>query len=270
LGHRASGAVARVLAATGYPEEAEDVVRSIDDAVALAQEVTALVPVMVAAGDVERVEVLIQMVYPPWRAAALSALARALATGGDTARAAAVADRAEATARASGGPRWQAAGLIAVAQAVVVTDDIARVKDLAAQVKALAQTIGDPHWQAQSLAGLAQVMAAIGATAEAEPPLAMAERILRSTSWPDEEAVIEGLAAIGRSDRAEVRAHSLADTPYAHARALTAVAKHVSPDRARRLVVQAFQAYDWLVPLSALAKLQPTALAALADDFLSR
>jgi hypothetical protein len=51
---------------------------------------------------------------------------------------------------------------------------------------------------------------------------------------------------------------------------LTAVAKHVPPDHARRLVVQAFQLFNWTFPLPALARLQPAALAALADDLLAR
>ncbi len=41
-----------------------------------------------------------------------------------------------------------------------------------------------------------------------------------------------------------------------------------TPAHAKRLTAQAFRLSSWMMPLDALAQIEPTALTAIADDFL--
>ncbi|WP_431919583.1 hypothetical protein [Nonomuraea jabiensis] len=99
-----------------------------------------------------------------------------------------------------------------------------------------------------------------------------AEAAIRDLAHPDRKAALlttyaQALAAAGDCEEAEAAARTIPDVP-ARARALAAVAAHAEPARARRLTAGILGTEAWTTSLDVLARLEPSILAAAADDLL--
>ncbi|MEV4015634.1 hypothetical protein AB0J35_34535 [Nonomuraea angiospora] len=95
---------------------------------------------------------------------------------------------------------------------------------------------------------------------------------VRDLDHPDRKAELltmyaQALAAAGDCEEAEAAARTIPDVP-ARARALAGVAAHAEPARARRLAAGILGTEAWTTSLDVLARLEPSILAAAADDLL--
>ncbi|MEV4576551.1 hypothetical protein AB0K16_25200 [Nonomuraea jabiensis] len=92
-----------------------------------------------------------------------------------------------------------------------------------------------------------------------------AEAAIRDLAHPDRKA--ELLTTYTRALETEATARTIPDVP-ARARALAGVAAHAEPVRARRLTAGILGTEAWTTSLDVLARLEPSMLAAAADDLL--
>jgi len=111
--------------------------------------------------------------------------------------------------------------------------DRTRAEALAAKAKVLARSITDPAGRVDALADLVPV-----------------------------------LAGADDHDRAEAVIRCIID-PDSKANAMIDLAR-VAPSRTRVLLAQALQLGDWTKPLALLSQVEPAAVIAAADEFLTR
>lgn len=147
------------------------------------------------------------------RAAALAAVAGALPTD----RAAALIDRLEALAVAD--PGWEAEALITVADAIAKTADTARAAALAERAESFTRAVGLEYLNACTLAPLIEPLHAAGNSEVADRVAAASEDAARSIVNPNWQAhalitLAEALADAGEHDRAEALARSVADPAW--------------------------------------------------------
>lgn len=211
---------------------------------------------------------------PQLRSTVLAEVAQVLALAGAVDRAEAVAREAEADARSIvAEPFWQGLGLVPTAQALAEAGAFERAE-------AVARSIGHPEVQAKALVAVAQVLTRAGARERAGVLARAAETAARSITDPDRQAegmaaIVRALAGTGALDTAEAltaeiepAARSI-ENPNSQAEALMALAAGVGPDHARRLVRAALQVGHWWDCLGAVVTVEPTAIAALADEYES-
>ena len=158
---------------------------------------------------------------------------RALAALAEVAAAAGDLDRAETLARSITDPFQQAQALVALAKAAAKARDLDLAKALTEQTETAARTITSPHQRVQLLAMLAEVAAEAGDLERAE-------------------ALAEGIK------NADQRARALAD-----------LARSAKPNQARSLIARALTAGHWEASVEVLMQINPAAVVAVADEYLS-
>jgi hypothetical protein len=216
-----------------------------------------------ACGDRQRAEALArQIIDLNIRVARLGGLVTTTAAGGDHARAAQLADEAEALIGQLTSPdpgsrarklTVRAEALIKLVATVAASGDHARAARLADRAEALTRQITDPEHQVYRLdivAELAAVVAVNGDRARAARLAGEAQALARHVTtrnlpWSLEGWLIwltEALAACGEHDRAEELARQITDLGWradALARLLSAVTEDGDHDRAARLAGEA-------------------------------
>jgi tetratricopeptide (TPR) repeat protein len=235
--------------------DAERITRFISVGRAQAEVLAGVAVAAAVGGDYDRAEEIARSISP-WheQVEVLADVAVAAAVGGDY-------DRAERIASSAIFPSGQARVLAGVAVAAAVGGDYDRAERIArpiitsqAQARALALALavsGDydraekvarssPRWdeQLESLADLAVAAAGGGNHDRARKLTADAERIARSITLP------------------LFRARALADV----------ACRATEPTRARSCIAGALAAHDWAISLRALARIDPAALSAFADE----
>ncbi|MFJ2081313.1 hypothetical protein ACIOBK_02095 [Micromonospora chokoriensis] len=250
---RALSAVAAAVAASGDYDRAEALAYSLTNADQQARALIAVATAVAAHGNHDRAEALAYSLTDPFqRAQTLSKVAAAVAASDDHDRARQLATQAEIDAR-SLTPFGQVQALCAVAAAVAAYGDHDRARQLATQAETGARCLASQA-QAQALCAVAAAVAAYGDHDRAEAlaySLTNADQQARALI-----AVATAVAAHGDHDRAEALAYSMTD-PLQRARTLIALAKIVNPQRARRLLGQAFASGRWWLPLPIAATVDP-------------
>jgi tetratricopeptide (TPR) repeat protein len=252
----AAGEYDRAAALAG---QAETMAHSITDANEQTEVFTKLVSAAIAAGDHNRAEAVARSITDPRRrVAALIELTSVLAADGHRSRAVALAEEAEAAARSITTSFQQVAALTRLITGLALLGEYDRAE-------AVARSIADPHEREKALTGLMQTAATTGEYDRAEAiarsitsPYQMAKTLTKLTSE---------LAEAGEYDRAEAVARSIADRRL-QTQALIALAQKADPAQARSLVAWALRHGRWSEPLTALARVHPDAVLAVADRFL--
>lgn len=187
---------------------------------------------------------------------ALAHIAPALIDAGARERLGPLIDRAEAAARTVP-KRAQAQILAVVALMAAQAGDLERAEDLAG-------TDTYPSWQsnARTLAEVTETMVLAG-----DPD--RAERLLSSisTNWlPNIQVrLVKALCTTADTGRAEQLARSITNADL-QAEALATIAGFVDHARARQFLAQALHVGCWSKAVGILARIQPDAATALADD----
>jgi lipopolysaccharide biosynthesis regulator YciM len=181
-----------------------------------------------------------------------------LAAVGDPSRVVALAKEAEAAARSMTNSIQQAAALTRLVSELALVGEYDRAEGVA-------RSIAEPYQREEALAELVRTAAVAG-------EYDRAEALARSIGSRHREATVlvrltSDLAEVGEYDRAEAVARSIAYRRL-QAQALIALAQKTDPARARALVAWALRHGEWSEPLSALARLHPDAVLAVADRFL--
>ncbi|MEV6040879.1 hypothetical protein AB0L65_57915 [Nonomuraea sp. NPDC052116] len=225
-----------------------------------------------------------RIAYPDQRARAMAALAQAAAARGCSGTAVwiagAITDLHErdqaltglARVAAADGDLERAAALIQGATGESATPALTEFARIAAsggdldRIDAFARYIGVDD-RATLLVDLMS-----GDPALARRLAGRAEAAIRDLAHPDRKAELlttfaHALAAAGDCEEAEAAARTIPDVP-ARARALAGVAAHAAPACARRLAAGILGTEAWTTSLGVLARLEPSILAAAADDLL--
>ncbi|MEU4733128.1 hypothetical protein [Streptomyces sp. NPDC023588] len=240
-------------------------------------------------GEHERAKALLKSVRGKApRAVATAAAARACAQYGDRVRALRLARSIE-------DPGHRAGALAAVADAAARAGDVDMINAVGELV-----TNGEQLVDAAAVLAVGEAWARVGAADRAEAWI----RSIRTPALRHEAraVVAEGLAVAGAFERAEALARTLGDPELCaevlaevvsalalagstgqaeavacsiqrstwRARALAVVAVHAQDPDARRLVVPALERGDWPSVIEVLARVEPAAVAAIADESLLR
>ena len=224
------------------------------------------------AGDLDQSEAL-AVTDPDQRARVLTVLAEAAAGAGDLDRAKAAVQRAHALAQRIPKPDQRAEALIALVKAAAGAGDLDRAEALAIQAEVAVLAIDDQSRREQVLAILAEAAAGAG-----DPE--RAEALAQTTTDPSQRVkvlamLVETAARAGDLDRAKalaVEAEAVAHTirkPDQQARTLANLATRVEPNQARSLLAQALTVGHWEASVVVLAQINPAAVRAIADEYLS-
>ncbi|MEU0003630.1 hypothetical protein ABZ079_04800 [Streptomyces sp. NPDC006314] len=246
-----------------------------------------LLQAVISVAEYERVGTLLGMVRKPAdRAKATAAAVRALAQSG-------AADRAERLARSIKDSGHRARALAGVADAaalvrdtkvinavgelVAESDEMANAGPIIAVAEAWAavgaadraeawmQSISLPALRLEARAAAAEALAAVG-------DIGRAEALARTLTDPELRAealhrIVAALAEKGLTDRAEAVANAV-QGPDCRARALAVVATHAEGPKVRRFVAPALEMGDWATVIETLARVEPTAVTAIAEESL--
>lgn len=247
------------VAASGGPNRAEVLAGRITDSNRRARVLARLAQVVAAGGDHDRAarladeaETLVGQITLDQRAWALTQIVEVMADGGNHDRAGRLASHAEALTEWITSLYWRAEALARIAQAVTAGGD----HDWA---EALTELITKPKLRAEALARIAQAVAVGGEDDRAARLADEAATLARQITDPDEQA--EALAGL--------------------ARMLVDVSNETSPlpehtrspplmDRARRLLAAALVTGSWAAVVVGLARVDPLAVTALADEVQER
>jgi hypothetical protein len=278
-----------VWAALGHPVRAEALARSKTYPESQVMALAGVAGAVAAAGDHDHARALAagaeqvarSITDPGGQAEALAGVAGAVAAAGDHDRARALAASAEQVARSITDPNWET-GILAEGLAAAGEQESA---------EEFADSIEYVDEQARTLVSLARVAAAAGDQDGARALAASAEEAARSVlvrgQLAEILAVVAGaVAAAGDSDRAralaasaeqvarsitdlseqaEQGARSITD-PDRQAWVLASLASVAEPSRARSCIAGALAAGQWTHPLPAVARIDPAALSAFADE----
>ncbi|MFB6784604.1 hypothetical protein ACFCX0_46985 [Streptomyces sp. NPDC056352] len=253
--HRATGdrvaalsAVAGERARQGEAERAADIAR---EAVALARTID----------------------FAPLLLKALAKAAEAVAAAGDARLADELVEEAEDAARKDTTPYSRSLDLAALSEALVPTGRTEYSRQLARDAVTVARTLFDQGKRGRALADAAKAMAKAGDTDLARDMAHEATAVTRTVAEPNERAAslaerAEVLARVGETEHALSTVRALTE-PGRQAQALAAVALHVEPARAQRLIAQALRLDDWQTSAEALSTVQPEVLLAVAEELLA-
>jgi hypothetical protein len=229
-----------------------------------------VITAMVAAGKMRQAEALARTLAAPANVAInLTAVAFAAAKAGETDLPTRLIGDAVDLADSVWEPIAREDVLVHIVAAVAALGDVDRAEEVAG-------TIGDPIKHAVAHANLVQHLAVSGEIERADAILAQIitddprvwEIVPLSRAVAALAAAVKGDRAAALIERAEELARSIM-VPNGRAEALCEVAL-VAPDRARRLVAEAFQiAQNWTIPLPALAKVDPAVVIEIADELLA-
>jgi hypothetical protein len=203
---------------------------------------------------------------PYCRAMALTHLIPAISRAGDDAAAAAMVTEVEKLAGTiTDPPSGRGSVLVDLVIATAVTGDLDRAE-------ALISTIPDPTAQVMAATVVVRSIIAAGDAARAAALALRAEATAATITWPEHQVrVLAGLAgamaAAGDTARAEALALGIADRDR-QTLALADIASSCVPPATHRVVASALRAGDWTLALGALTLIQPSAVTALAADFL--
>ena len=123
------------------------------------------------------------------------------------------------------------------------------------------------------LADLAEAAAAAGDLDRAQAMTEQAEVAARQITNPSRQAkvladLVKAAAAAGDLDRAQELARSITD-PDQRTRTLVDLAKGAKPDQARPLLAWALTVDKWQALMEGLVRVDPSAVVAIADEYLS-
>jgi lipopolysaccharide biosynthesis regulator YciM len=187
------------------------------------------------------------------RAEALAQLAAVIAADGDH-------DRAEALTGQITDPHRRAEALAQLAGVAAAGGDHDRAARLADEAEALTGQITDPHRRAEALAQLAGVAAAGGDHDRAARLAGEAEALTGQITDPDQRA--EALAQLAKilvekdKETSPVPGHARSSSPLMV--------------RARHLLGAALVTGSWIQIVASLARVEPLAVTALADEVRAR
>jgi tetratricopeptide (TPR) repeat protein len=233
--------------------------------------------VLVTIGSLDRAEVVAQSIAGSWtRAQTLFTLSRATADAGNVDRANDLAEVAVNLARTIESERlrersWETLAELRVRLAFAVKADLD-------DAEAAVPNFGSFLFVLRGLATVAELAASIGDHDRARRASRRAEALLRSVAdsgigrsdFSDESAILaEIMFHAGDIERAEATAISIGSAEQ-QAATLAWLANKAPSERVRQLVALALRVGPWTTPLTAIARIQPDVVPALAHDFLKQ
>ncbi|MFX0593491.1 hypothetical protein [Melissospora conviva] len=269
---------------------AGDLARSISSAYSQTQALAKLVPAVLSAGNHDLAESLARVVPDDrQRATLLMEVMLALSKQGERGRAIGLVEEVEAAISAIAVTALRAMALKRlVAQLgqigeydhasdlAVSLEDSSREEALKGLVKmaadadeyeraeVLARSLPSELGQANALTSLMRKLVQVGRDDRAEA-------VARSLAGTYRDKALVQLAAdlaeAGRSDRADAVARSISN-PIQQTKALITLAQSTDPSHARLLIARVLRQATWVESLEVLARLHPDAVRAVADGFL--
>lgn len=292
--------LAETAARAGSLTQAMAMAMEITEASPRGQALTVVAEAAARAGEQDQAEAAVQAITDAFgQAKALALMATAAASAGDPAWAKALAARADETAQSITAEYQLEIALRVLAEAAAGTGDLDRAEAIAERItdpaqrrrlmavlaqeaalagdldraETLARAITDPDEQAQVMAVVLQEAVRAGEQGRARALTARAEATARVINIPQQGA--RALAALalaaaraGDADQAEALAGAITD-PGQQARTFAALAENAGPDRARSLVARALAVGHWASSVDVLARIDPAAVVAIVDEYLS-
>ncbi|MBL1082285.1 hypothetical protein JK359_09865 [Streptomyces actinomycinicus] len=240
----------------GEYERVDALLKRVRERADRAKATAATVRALAQCGEVGRAERLARSVkHPGHRAAALASVADAAAAAGDRETIAALGESlAGADEMVHAGP------VIAVAEAWAAVG-------AADRAEAWTRSIAVPALRVEAQAAVAEALAGAGDLERAEAfALRLGDPDLRAEAL---HRVVTCLAEGGLTARAEDLAGRIQGASR-RARALAVVASHAGETDARRLAAPALAVGDWPAVIEVLARVDPSAVAAVAEESLRR
>ena len=136
-----------------------------------------------------------------------------------------------------------------------------------------AYAVTDPERRVQTLVTLAETVAAAGDHKRSATLLRNAGQAAHAIADPRQQAdalafAVQAAADIGDFEWAQSAVRSIA-SPDLQAEALVTLAEQAPPDRAGPLIAQAFAIGDWIDILVPLARIHPSAVRAVVNEYMT-
>jgi hypothetical protein len=290
-------ALVRAMVRVRDLERAEMMIREITAPDSRSRAIIALVKAMASAGNLKKAEELVgEISDSDFRAAALTTLIAASAKTGDPRWTKKLAERSLEITLRNKDVYARARGMADLVEAVVKAGLTEWASSLAQQANDFTFNIKDHHIQKALLPSLIRSLGLAGDLDRAEElARQMTDRRFRSHAF---SAVVTAATVVGDFERAENIASEITDRkvrpeawtslimavaasgslnhakklasdlePETRAKALIALAGIVDHKTARSLVARALMTSDWILPLDIIAKIQPSIIAVIVDDY---